>query len=165
MSRRCFSDKPITGPAITIDGGEAHHLLHVLRLSPGDGVTLFDGEGAQYDAEVFSCGRSTVELHVGEAHAVDRELPQLLTLACPLPKGDRQRWIVEKAVELGVTRLIPLQTDRSGSGGGVKLKRYVIEASKQCGRNRLMRIGPQLSWSNWLQFGSSDESGGDQKSR
>jgi 16S rRNA (uracil1498-N3)-methyltransferase len=71
----------------------------------------------------------------------------------PLPKGDRQRWIVEKAVELGVSCLIPLHTERSvatGDKGGEKLDRYVIEASKQCERNRLMEIAQPMAWSDWL---------------
>ena len=67
-----------------------------------------------------------------------------------LPKGDRQRWIVEKAVELGVTRLVPLITERSEKQGGEKLGRYVIEASKQCGRNRLMEIAEPVRWGDWL---------------
>jgi 16S rRNA (uracil1498-N3)-methyltransferase len=81
---------------------------------------------------------------------VDRELPFALTLGVALPKGDRQRWIVEKAVELGVTRLVPLITERSEKLGSEKLTRYVIEASKQCGRNRLMEIAPAQSWTDWL---------------
>src|SRR5262249_38509824 len=77
-----------------------------------------------------------------------------LVLGLPLPKGDRQKWIVEKAVELGVTRLTPLVTERSVAThekhAGAKLGRYVIEASKQCGRNRLMEIGESQSWVDWL---------------
>ena len=74
----------------------------------------------------------------------------------PLPKGDRQRWLVEKAVELGVARLVPLETDRSTvEARGDKLDRYVIEASKQCGRNRLMAIAPPQTWGEWLATGSA----------
>jgi 16S rRNA (uracil1498-N3)-methyltransferase len=79
-----------------------------------------------------------------DRHEVDRELPLVLTLGVALPKGDRQRWLVEKAVELGVTRLAPLRTAR-GVAQPVdraveRLRRTVIEASKQCGRNRLMEV-------------------------
>jgi 16S rRNA (uracil1498-N3)-methyltransferase len=116
-------------------------------------VTLFDGSGGEFDAEITVCGRSTVELAVLTRREVDRELAFSLTLGVPLPKGDRQRWIVEKAVELGVTRLVPLRTERTVATGdkvGEKLDRYVIEASKQCGRNRLMEIAEPQSWSKWL---------------
>ncbi len=153
MPHRCFSLEPIVADRVTLGGGEAHHLLHVLRAATGMRVVLFDGLGAEFDAEVAACGRSTVDLHVLERRDVDRELPFSLTLGVSLPKGDRQRWIVEKAVELGVARLVPLRTERSvaiGDGKGEKLDRYVIEASKQCGRNRLMEVAPPQSWGDWL---------------
>lgn len=150
MARRCFSETPIAGDQATLDGSEAHHLLHVLRATPGMAVTLFDGSGQEFDAEVVACKRSTVELAILESRLVDRELPQPLILGVALPKGDRQRWIVEKSVELGVTRIVPLITERSEKQGGDKLGRYVIEASKQCGRNRLMEIAEPMRWSDWL---------------
>jgi 16S rRNA (uracil1498-N3)-methyltransferase len=150
MPRRCFSEAPITDDHATLAGSEAHHLLHVLRAAPGMVVTLFDDSGMEFDAEVAACGRSTVDLNVLERREVDRELPFPLTLGVALPKGDRQRWIVEKAVELGVTRLVPLITERSEKQGGEKLGRYVIEASKQCGRNRLMEIADPQRWADWL---------------
>ena len=150
MARRCYSETPIDGDHATLDGSEAHHLLHVLRASPGTEVTLFDGSGCEFDAEVTACKRSTVELAITARREVDRELPHPLVLGVSLPKGDRQRWIVEKSVELGVTRLVPLVTERSEKQGGDKLGRYVIEASKQCGRNRLMEIAEPMRWSDWL---------------
>ena len=150
MARRCYSEQPITGPQVALAGSEAHHLLHVLRATPGMKVVLFDGSGSEFDAEVSVCGRSTVDLSIVHRREVDRELPFSLTLGVALPKGDRQRWIVEKAVELGVTRLVPLETERSEKQGGEKLGRYVIEASKQCGRNRLMEIAEPQRWSEWL---------------
>jgi len=154
MARRCYCEAPITTPTVTIAGSEAHHLLHVLRVAPGMRLTLFDGSGDEFDAEVTKCGRSSVELAVLDRKAVSRELPFTLTLGVPLPKGERQRWIIEKAVELGVTRFVPLTTERSVATGekhaGDKLNRYVIEASKQCGRNRLMEIAEPHDWSQWL---------------
>ncbi|WP_428307499.1 16S rRNA (uracil(1498)-N(3))-methyltransferase [Lacipirellula sp.] len=150
MARRCYSETPIAGDQATLDGSEAHHLLHVLRATPGMAVTLFDGSGHEFDAEVTACKRSTVELAILESRLVDRELPQPLVLGVALPKGDRQRWIVEKSVELGVTRIVPLITERSEKQGGDKLGRYVIEASKQCGRNRLMEIAEPMRWNDWL---------------
>lgn len=149
MADRYYSAEPIEGPSVTLMGGEAHHLLHVMRAAPGLSVVLFDGRGGEYVAEVTRCGRAEVELSVGPRQEVERELPFELTLAVSLPKGDRQRWLVEKAVELGVSRLVPLRTSRSEPGPSepaAKLMRYVIEASKQCGRNRLMEIAPPVEW-------------------
>ena len=155
MTRRYFSNEPISEPAVTLREEEAHHLLHVLRAAPGLRVTLFDGSGAEFDAEVAGCGRSTVELKILDRREVSRELPFTLTIGVALPKGDRQRWLAEKAVELGVARLVPLHTERSQATGDKpsdKLARYVIEASKQCGRNRLMQIEPLRGWVEWLQL-------------
>src|SRR4051794_32750452 len=161
MSRRYFSESPIEGRSVTLAGSEAHHLLHVLRASPGMLVLLFDGSGRECEAEVAACSRSTVDLVVLGQEQVDRELPFSLTLGVALPKGDRQRWIIEKATELGVTRLVPLVTERSiGSGekhAAEKLTRYVIEASKQCGRNRLMQIAEPFAWEKWLAVPEADD--------
>jgi len=153
MLDRYYSAEPIDGCRVTLAGSEAHHLLHVMRAKPGFEVLVFDGQGGQFAAEVAACQRSTVELTVGPRQAVERELPYELTLAVALPKGDRQRWLLEKCVELGVTRFVPLLTQRGVSKGagsakdpGTKLARYVIEASKQCGRNRLMEIASPITW-------------------
>ena len=144
MSNRFFIETPITADSATLSGSEAHHLLHVMRAKPGDQVTLFDGTGSEFTATVARLGRSEVELTVDARHEISRELPTPLTLAVALPKGDRQKWLIEKATELGVTRLIPLITERGVAQPVDKaierLKRSVIEASKQCGRNVLMQI-------------------------
>jgi len=117
----------------------------VMRAKPGDELTLFDGSGAEFKARIESIGKHSVALAIVERRETTRELPFSLTLAVALPKGERQKWLVEKATELGVTRLIPLITER-GVAQPVpsaldRLRRTVIEASKQCGRNRLMEIG------------------------
>jgi 16S rRNA (uracil1498-N3)-methyltransferase len=85
---------------------------------------------------------------------VDRELPFQLTVGVALPKGDRQKWLVEKLTELGVLTLVPLVTER-GVAQPVdtalqRLQRVVVEASKQCGRNRLMQVAQPQSWSEWI---------------
>jgi 16S rRNA (uracil1498-N3)-methyltransferase len=153
MNRRCYSEVPIASRIASLAGGEAHHLLHVLRATPGMRVTLFDGSGREFEAEVAHCGRSTVDLTILAEQEVDRELPFPLTLGVAMPKGDRQRWIVEKATELGITRLVPLITQYSGANEKSvcgKLSRYVVEASKQCGRNKLMQIAEPMRWERWL---------------
>jgi 16S rRNA (uracil1498-N3)-methyltransferase len=144
MSRRFFSDSPIIGPVVELTGPEAQHLAKVMRAKTGDEVTLFDGTGCEFAAEVVTVARAVVELRIVERREVDRELPFELTLAVALPKGDRQRWLVEKTVELGCSRLQPIVTTRGvaqPTGNALdRLERAVIEASKQCGRNRLMEI-------------------------
>src|SRR3972149_4581187 len=93
MSDRFFSTQPITAERVTLDGPEAHHLLHVMRAKAGQRVTLFDGSGAECDAEIVKCGRTEVELRVVGRRAVDRELPFELVVGGSLPKGDRQKWL------------------------------------------------------------------------
>lgn len=143
MADRYYVETPIDGPQACLTGAEAHHLAHVMRAKPGTEVTLFDGRGAQFSARVERVGRSEIELAILVRSEISKEMTTLVTLGVALPKGDRQRWLVEKAVELGVARLVPLETDRSdreSPTGSERLRRAVIEASKQCGRNRLMEI-------------------------
>jgi 16S rRNA (uracil1498-N3)-methyltransferase len=150
MSDRFFSAAPITGDDAVLSGPEAHHLAHVMRAQVGEIVTLFDGSGQEFSARVQTIGKRDIELEVVERRDVNRESPVRLTLAVALPKGERQRWLVEKAVELGVAELVPLETERGvaqpSDAALERLRRSVIEASKQCGRNRLMEIGSAQSW-------------------
>jgi 16S rRNA (uracil1498-N3)-methyltransferase len=154
MSERFFSSRRIDSDRATLDGPEAHHLLHVMRADVGDHITLFDGSGAEFDATVEALCRAEAELRIIERREIDRELPFGLTVGVALPKGDRQKWLVEKLTELGVTALAPLITERSvaqpSKSAIERLERSVIEAAKQCGRNRLMRIAQPQEWSAWM---------------
>lgn len=161
MSQRFFSDEPLKQSSARLGGNEAHHILHVMRLAVGDEVVLFDGSGVECVARIEKLGRSDIELSVLSRDEVNRELPFSLTLAVALPKGDRQKWLVEKAVELGVTRLVPITTERSVAkpvGKALdRLRRGVIEASKQCGRNHLMEIADPVAVSELLSAGGGDQ--------
>jgi 16S rRNA (uracil1498-N3)-methyltransferase len=152
MTHRYYGNVPAQAGQFTLEGAEAHHLIHVMRRQQGDRIVLFDGRGYELDARIERLTRREAELSILERRAVDRELPVRITLAAALPKGDRQRWMVEKAVELGVARLVPLQCTRSVVAAESKtldrLRRTVIEASKQCGRNRLMEIADATSFSD-----------------
>jgi len=145
MSARFFCSSPVQGSQLTLLDAEAHHLLHVMRARVGDEVVVFDGEGCEFTARVAQLKRASVELDVLERLEVSRELGRRLVVAAPLPKGDRQRWLVEKLTELGVARFVPLITARSVArpepSALERLRKTVVEASKQCGRNRLMEIG------------------------
>lgn len=153
MADRYFSEEPLSGEAATLTGSEAHHLLHVMRAKVGTEIIVFDGQGGEWWAEITKLGRTDVELALRKHRAVERELPVDFTLAIALPKGDRQRWLVEKAVELGVKKLIPLTTARSTSSAAeppAKLARYVVEASKQSGRNQLLEIAKPQTWAEFV---------------
>lgn len=154
MSERFYVNCPLGPGALTIEGPEAHHLSVVCRLRQGDQIALFNGNGREYRSIVTSVGKRRVEVDVLEESAPARELPFHLTVACPLPRGDRGQWLVEKLTELGATAYIPLHTRRSvvhpAEGKAEKLRRYVIEASKQCGRNVLMEIADLCSWDRFI---------------
>jgi 16S rRNA (uracil1498-N3)-methyltransferase len=153
MADRYFVERPIEGLSARLVGGEAHHLAHVMRAKPGDEVTLFDGSGAEFSARIKQAGRAEIELVVVARFEVDRELALQITLGTALPKGDRARWLVEKATELGVAKLVPLVTERSNerptAAALEKLRRAVIEASKQCGRNSLMEVAEPVAFAEF----------------
>src|SRR6185369_1957456 len=155
MSERFFSPHPISAGGMMLDGPEAHHLLHVMRASVGDEVTLFDGSGAEFRATVVTLRRADAELRIVERNEIDRELPFALVVGVALPKGDRQKWLVEKLTELGVSTLVPLVTERSiaqPAGNALdRLRRTVIESAKQCGRNRIMEIAEPQKLNEWIQ--------------
>ena len=155
MPDRYFSHDPITGTHAELADAEARHLQQVMRAQPGDEAILFDGGGAEFLARVETVGRGQVSLRIVERREVNRELAFEITLAAALPKGERQRWLIEKAVELGVARFVPLLTQRGvaqpSDNALSRLTRTVIEASKQCGRNRLMEIAAAEPIEKFLQ--------------
>lgn len=150
MADRFYTPRPLAPGDFTLDGPEAHHLAAVRRFAPGDRVILFNGDGNEYPAEVVGIGKKNVVLVIATGVPADRERPRELWVAAALPKGDRADFLIEKLTELGVARFIPLVTARSvvipKSTVVEKFERMVIEASKQCGRNRLMMIDPPQSW-------------------
>jgi 16S rRNA (uracil1498-N3)-methyltransferase len=162
MGQRFFVDNPITSEQAILLGSEAHHLQHVLRASMGDEVILLDGSGYEFVARVTGLARSHVELVVLASRLVDRELPREIVVGVALPKADRQRWLIEKLVELGVARIVPLRTRRSvvhpDSRSLVKLRRSVTEASKQCGRTRLLEVTELVPLADYLRAASSSAS-------
>jgi 16S rRNA (uracil1498-N3)-methyltransferase len=139
---------------VRLDGPEAHHLLNVLRGSVGDRVEVFDGRGTAALAEIVGIERKAAELRIAEFLATSSTPSRRLTLATAVPKGERFRWLVEKATELGVAALEPLETARSvvaPRGGKLdKMRQTVIGACKQCGRNDLMTIHDPQSWPDFL---------------
>ncbi|QDU20891.1 RsmE family RNA methyltransferase [Urbifossiella limnaea] len=154
MADRFYTPDALPPGEYVLTGPEAHHLAAVRRFGPGDRVVLFNGDGADHPAEVVAADRKRTLLHVHPAVPVDRELPFPLELAVALPKGDRGDFLVEKLTELGVSRFTPLVTERTivqpKEARLEKLQHAVIEASKQCGRNVLMRVAPLTTWGAFL---------------
>jgi 16S rRNA (uracil1498-N3)-methyltransferase len=132
--------------------------VQVLRLQPGHALTLFNGEGGEFSAEVQHMGRSEVRVVVGEHRAVECEAAVQVHLAVGMPANERMDWLVEKATELGVHRITPLMTERSvvrltGERADKKQAHWqavAASASEQCGRNRVPLIDAPERLDAWL---------------
>ncbi len=145
------------GNSIELPPNAARH-VQVLRLQPGALVTLFNGEGGEFDATVQQMGRSHVQVLVGSHHPVERETARAVHLAVGMPANERMDWLVEKATELGVDSLQPLLAERSV----LKLKAeradkkrahwqaIAIAACEQSGRNRVPQVHAVLGLQEWL---------------
>ncbi len=144
MSERFFVAQNLAVGQSEITDAQVHHIRNVMRLVVDDQITVFDGTGRQAVARISMIERNRVVLEIQSIDEVSRELAESITVAMPIPKGDRARFLVEKLTEIGVAQLIPVKTQRSvfQEKSLSKLDRYVIEACKQCGRNKLMEISP-----------------------
>lgn len=149
MSERFFLAATPRDGRGRLTGDEARHLARVMRCKVGDVVCVFDGSGTSWQGRVASIARDEVEVELGSPTAGSRQAAVPLTLAVALPKGERQKWLIEKLTELGVERLVPLVTTRGvaeATAAAVdRLRRGVIEACKQCGRDTLLSIGEPCS--------------------
>jgi 16S rRNA (uracil1498-N3)-methyltransferase len=156
MSDRFYSGETLLLGETILEGPEAHHLANVRRFGPGDRIILFNGDGREYAAEVIETSKKRVHLRIIGAQEPARELGITLHVASALPKGDRGDFLIEKLTELGVTNFTPLVTARSivqpKASIVEKIQRAVIEASKQCGRNVLMRVHPPMKFDDWLRL-------------
>ncbi len=150
MSERFHVDCALRIGPVVIDGPEAHHLATVCRLRVGAALCLFNGDGHQYPARVTAVDKRSVTVEVESVESPPRENLFRVEIAAPLPKGDRAQFMIEKLAELGVTRFVPLKTARSVSHvKEEKMRRWIIEASKQCGRNVLMEVEPLIAWDDY----------------
>ena len=152
-----FHLPPESWQAGILAGDEARHLSQVLRIRPGETITVFDGLGRRAGAEVLTVSRDHVSLKLLEAACPSPPLPAI-TLAQAIPKGKNMDLIVQKAVELGVAAIQPLVTKNTivqpGEGKSDKWRRNALEACKQCGQDTLPRIADPLPFDRWLGSGA-----------
>jgi 16S rRNA (uracil1498-N3)-methyltransferase len=146
---RVFIDADLqTGQRLTVEGNAGNHIVRVLRLRVGDTLTLFTGRGGEYGARIEEMHRDTVQVSVLEHRDDERESPFHLTLAQGISRGERMDWVVQKATELGVSRIAPLFTERSmvrldEKQAARKVQHWraiAIAACEQSGRNRVPEI-------------------------
>jgi 16S rRNA (uracil1498-N3)-methyltransferase len=150
VSARFYCTLPPQDGMLRLGADEARHMSRVCRLGVGDIVEVFDGRGYAVRAAIVSIESDSALLRAVGDRLPERSPPFSLTLATAVPKGDRFDWVVEKATELGIEELIPIMAERSVVEPGApkieRLRRTIIEATKQCRRNRLMTISPPTPW-------------------
>lgn len=156
---RVYVSSPLTpGRRQTIEGDAANHITRVLRLKPDDPLIIFDGRGGEYNANIEAFRKDAVIVVIGERSATTRESSLSLTLAQGVSRGERMDWVVQKATELGVTRIVPVMTERTV----VKLdarqsERKVahwhgiaVAACEQSGRDRVPDIAAPVALHEFL---------------
>lgn len=159
MKTRLFVSGPlINGTEIELDGDRARYLGRVLRARVGESVNVFNGEGAEWTASVLQIGKNAISLRLDDNHEVGTESPLKIHLVQGISRGERMDFVVQKAAELGVKRIIPVLTEYSV----VKLGRSRAEkrqdhwqkiatgACEQSGRVRLPLVDKPLPLKDWL---------------
>ncbi|HTY50262.1 MAG TPA: 16S rRNA (uracil(1498)-N(3))-methyltransferase [Steroidobacteraceae bacterium] len=146
---RLYTEVPVAGrAAVTLSGAAAGHVSRVLRLRAGDALVLFDGTGGEYPATIEGFGRDAVHLALGPQRALERESPLAITLAQGISRGERMDFVVQKATELGVARIIPVLAERTvvrldEAAAASRMRHWravAVAACEQCGRNRLPEV-------------------------
>jgi len=146
------------GMTLALPESAGHHAARVLRLRAGDRVTLFNGQGGEHAAVITAITRQEVSVEVGPHDPVERESPLAVTLVQAVSSGERMDLTIQKAVELGVQRIVPVDSER----GVVRLKgeraekrvahwqQVAIAACEQCGRNRIPEVRMISPLAVWL---------------
>lgn len=147
MHRFYLPPEHCSGITLRLNGREAHHALHVLRVKRGDLVTVLDGAGYEYFCEIADCSHNSLTLRVTKKNFA-APLPCSITLIVAIPKGKIIESIIQKSVELGAQQIVPLLTERVVTQPSAKDKtskrekwqQVAIEAAKQCGAAWLPKI-------------------------
>jgi 16S rRNA (uracil1498-N3)-methyltransferase len=162
---RVYVEAPVaTGKRLVVEGSAANHITRVLRLRSGDLLTVFDGSGGEFGARIEEFRKDSVVVTVAEHRLLDRESPLPLTLAQGISRGERMDWVIQKATELGTSRIVPLFTKRSmvrldERQAERKLQHWraiAIAACEQCGRNKIPELAAPVDFFDVL---PADDSG------
>ncbi|HJP99369.1 MAG TPA: 16S rRNA (uracil(1498)-N(3))-methyltransferase [Rhodanobacteraceae bacterium] len=156
---RLFVEAPLRPDCeVELPAGAAAHAVRVLRLRPGDPVTLFNGDGHEYTARLVTATPRGARAAIGSMAAPARESPLQVTLLQAIARGEKMDWIIQKATELGVARITPVSTGRSevrlDAARAEKRREHwqavAIAACEQCGRNAVPAIDPPMELEDWL---------------
>ncbi|MEP7211585.1 MAG: 16S rRNA (uracil(1498)-N(3))-methyltransferase [Acidobacteriota bacterium] len=155
--RRFYAPKQnFSDSQVKLDADETRHLRDVLRLKTGDAASVFDGEGGEFEGVISIIGKKESMLDIRQPVGPPAaESPIELTLAVSLLKGEKFDLVTQKAVELGVAKLIPLETARADvrAGDGDKRQqrwqKIALGATKQCGRAKLMHVAKPIRFNTF----------------
>ena len=149
---RLFVEGPLTeGAALSLDGAQANYLANVMRMAAGDELLVFDGRSGEWLARIEESGRKRVALSIVTPTRPQEAVPDLWLAFAPIKKG-RVDWLVEKAVELGISRLVPVITARTivDRLNLERMRSHIVEAAEQCGRTSLATIDAPLKLDAFL---------------
>lgn len=162
---RIFSPEPLhAGAKCALSEDAANHVSRVLRMNVGDALVLFDGSNHVFSATIVAIEKKSVHVELGERVLDDRESPLFLHLGQVISRGERMEFTIQKSVELGVSVITPLWSERCG----VKLdeqrmtkklqqwQKIAIAACEQCGRNRVPEIRPLMKLEQWCAEGDGE---------
>ena len=158
MARFFVNKEKIGEDIIIIDGADAHHIARSLRMAEGDEAIVCDGEGAEYHTRLVRIRDEECQCQIVERLDTKTESPINITLCMAYPKGDKLEVVIQKAVELGVSRIIPFESSRcikrpkaeKAEKQTARLERIAEEAAKQCGRAKIPTVSQPVSFSRML---------------
>lgn len=162
---RIFTEQNLlSGEQIELEESASHHLSKVLRMQAGRELILFNGAGGEFAATIHEVSKKYVAVSIGEHTVHNRESPLELELAIGISRGERFEWVLQKATELGVTKITPLITERTEvkTGGDRQEKmqdrwqQILISACEQSQRNLLPKLSAPIQFSDWLPSVNSD---------
>lgn len=156
---RVYVDMGLADQAtVTLGDAAYHHLVVVLRRIRGDAITLFNGRGGEYGANIETVGKRTLTARIWQFRDVERESPLPITLVQAVSKGERMDYTIQKAVELGVTAIQPVVTDRvvvrlDAERWARKQEHWqsiAVAAAEQSGRTRIPPVAPVMDLNDWM---------------
>lgn len=153
-----------SGASFVLEPGPSRHIARALRMTVGDPLTLFDGSGGEYPATIEAIDKKHVTVTTGALSPVERESALDVSLGIALSRGERFDWVIQKATELGVRSITPLDTERAGvrlKGERLEKKlahwrQIAVSACEQCGRNRLPDIAQMATLDQWVKTGNPE---------
>lgn len=161
---RLFIDQELSsGEVVFLPQDKANHLSHVLRMRSGDPIKLFNDSGYEFDSRINELTKKSAQVKIGESSQIENESSLDITLCLAIARGKHMDFSIQKAVELGVNKIVPVMSEFSNvklQDGRIQHKlthwqNIIISATEQCGRARLTQLLSPVTFSEWLDSGVS----------